>query len=359
MFIRCLVTSRSADKLRVISLKKLIESNPEELLLGTLCAYRAALQAMGDSGVKACPPLGTQLQLGLSNLQLQLSEGTTPRRMQETEQRVEAELERWGELSADYYQRKTEEFKEIMMIMARTAEAVGDRDQRYSKQFSEFTGRLHSLASMDDLTKIRDSLVSSASELQAGVNRMAQDGEEVVARMRGELRQYQVKLEEVERLASVDSLTGLQNRRRIEEGLELRISQRQPFAVLIFDLNAFKQVNDTYGHTAGDDVLRQFAGELQAAFRPGDDVGRWGGDEFIAVLDCSLEEARRRVERVRKWVFGDYTLRGEGLPRKLPVSASVGVAAWQKGETTAEMFARADAEMYREKKALARPSRGV
>lgn len=268
MFIRCLVTSRSADKLRVISLKKLIESNPEELLLGTLCAYRAALQAMGDSGVKACPPLGTQLQLGLSNLQLQLSEGTTPRRMQETEQRVEAELERWGELSADYYQRKTEEFKEIMMIMARTAEAVGDRDQRYSKQFSEFTGRLHSLASMDDLTKIRDSLVSSASELQAGVNRMAQDGEEVVARMRGELRQYQVKLEEVERLASVDSLTGLQNRRRIEEGLELRISQRQPFAVLIFDLNAFKQVNDTYGHTAGDDVLRQFAGELQAAFRP-------------------------------------------------------------------------------------------
>ena len=112
---------------------------------------------------------------------------------------MEAELQQWGDRSAEYYKRKTEEFKEIMMIMARTAEAVGDRDQRYSKQFTEFTTRLHSLASMDDLTMIRDSLVSSANELQAGVNQMAQDGEEAVARMRGELRQYQAKLEEAER----------------------------------------------------------------------------------------------------------------------------------------------------------------
>lgn len=204
---------------------------------------------------------------------------------------------------------------------------------------------------MDDLTKIRDSLVSSANELQAGVNQMAQDGEEAVTRMRGELRQYQTKLEEAERLASMDSLTGLQNRRRMEAALELRVARRRTFSVLIFDLNGFKQVNDTFGHVAGDDVLKQFATELRAAFRAMDDVGRWGGDEFIAVLDCGLEESRQHVERVRKWVFGDYTVRGEGAPHKLPVSASVGVAAWQEGETMAQMFARADADMYKEKKA--------
>jgi diguanylate cyclase (GGDEF)-like protein len=340
----------------VISLKKLIESNREESLREVLRAYCAALSAMGNSGLRACPPLGTQLQLGLWNLQRHLTDDVSPERVRETEDRVEAELRQWGERSADYYRDKTEEFKEIMMIMARTAEAVGDRDQRYSKQFTAFTARLHSLASMDDLTQIRDSLVSSASELQAGVNQMAQDGQVAVQQMRGELRQYQAKLEEAERLASVDSLTGLQNRRRVEAGLDLRVAQRRPFVVALFDLNGFKQVNDTYGHVAGDEVLKQFATELRSAFRTLDDVGRWGGDEFIAVLDCTLEDARRQVERVRAWVFGDYTVNGEAGPRKLPISASVGIAAWRESEAIAQTIARADADMYKEKKAAGRPA---
>jgi len=338
----------------VISLKKLIESNHEELFRETLHAYRAALSAMGNSGVQACPPLGTKLQQGLWSLQSRLVEEAIPGRVGETEARVEAELEQWGAQSAEYYRRKTEEFKEIMMIMARTAEAVGDRDLRYSKQFTEFTTRLQTLANMDDLSRIRDSLVSTASELQAGVNQMTQDGEQAVASMRGQLRQYQAKLEEAERLASIDSLTDLVNRRRLEEVLEARVSRHQQFSVLIFDLNGFKQVNDTYGHQAGDDVLKQFAAELRGAFRAMDDIGRWGGDEFIAVVDCGLPDARQHVERVRKWVFGDYTIAGDGPPRKLPVSASIGVAAWQEGETVAQMIARADADMYKDKKTAAR-----
>lgn len=341
----------------VISLKKLIDTNHEELLRGTLRAYRAALEAMGNCGVQACPPLGTKLQLGLWTLQSHLAEEATPGKVQETEAQVESELEAWGAQSAEYYRRKTEEFKEIMMIMARTAEAVGDRDLRYSKQFTEFTTRLQTLATMDDLTKIRDSLVSSASELQAGVNQMAQDGEQAVARMRSELQQYQAKLEEAERQASVDSLTGLQNRRRMEAALEQRVLRQRTFSVLIFDLNRFKQVNDTYGHGTGDEVLKQFAAELRAAFRALDDVGRWGGDEFIAILDCDLAEARRQVERVREWVFGDYAV--SGVPRKLRVDASVGVAAWETGETVAQMVARADADMYREKRAVGRPASGT
>jgi diguanylate cyclase (GGDEF)-like protein len=177
--------------------------------------------------------------------------------------------------------------------------------------------------------------------------------------MRGQLHQYQVKLEEAERLASVDSLTGLQNRRRIEAVLELRLEQGRAFSAMVFDLNGFKQVNDTYGHMAGDEVLKQFATELRGAFRPLDDVGRWGGDEFIVVLDCGLEDARRHVERVRKWVFGDYAVQGDGPARKLSVDASVGVAAWREGETIAEMLARADRDMYQQKKAVGRKTTPV
>src|ERR1035441_11127503 len=101
----------------VISLKKLIEANQEELLRGTLRAYRAALEAMGYSGVQACPPAGAQLQLGLWSLQRQLADQATSQLMQDTEERVAAELQQWGERSAEYYRGKTEEFKEIMIIM--------------------------------------------------------------------------------------------------------------------------------------------------------------------------------------------------------------------------------------------------
>jgi diguanylate cyclase (GGDEF)-like protein len=129
------------------------------------------------------------------------------------------------------------------------------------------------------------------------------------------------------------------------------VEKRLPFSVLLLDLNGFKNVNDTYGHAAGDDILRQFAAELRAAFRAPDHVGRWGGDEFLVVVDCGVDHARGHVERVRKWVFGDYRVTGEGAPRKIRVDASVGVAAWREGETVAEVFARADADMYQEKKA--------
>jgi diguanylate cyclase (GGDEF)-like protein len=338
----------------VISLKKLIDSNQEERIRAALGAYRAALDAMGKSGVHACPPLGPPLQVGLWTLQRQLEEDATPVQMRQTEKEVEAVLGQWGEQSARYYRGKTEEFKEIMMIMARTAQSVGDRDQRYSQQLTDFTTRLHSLASLDDLSQIRDSLVCTAVELQEHVDQIGRDGEEVVSQMRGELRQYQARLEEAERLASIDVLTGLKNRRRMELALEQRIAGGHAFSVILLDLDGFKQVNDTYGHAAGDDVLKQFGAELGAAFRAADDVGRWGGDEFVVVLDCGIEEARRHADRIRQWVFGDYVVRSGAASRKLPVRASIGAAEWIGAEPVTALLARADAEMYHEKQSTRR-----
>ncbi|MEO8370468.1 MAG: GGDEF domain-containing protein [Candidatus Solibacter sp.] len=338
----------------MISLKRLIESNQEELIAGALRAYRAALDAMGKACAKACPALGAHLQTGLGNLMRQLPDHATLEQLQQTQERVGIDLHHWGEQFAGYYQRKTEEFKEILIIMAHTAELVGDRDQRNTTELTEFTSSLHSLATMDDLATIRDSLVSRANQLQDSVTRMTQDGDAMVAKMRGELRHYQAKLEEAERLACIDSLTGLQNRRGIESLLEARVRQGRAFSVVLLDLNAFKQINDTHGHAAGDDVLRQFAAELRAAFRATDDVGRWGGDEFVVVLECAQEEAIRHVDRARKWVFGEYTVRGDRPPVKLAVDAAIGTAAWQANDTVAAVFARADANMYRDKKSPGR-----
>jgi len=138
----------------------------------------------------------------------------------------------------------------------------------------------------------------------------------------------------------------------IERELELRASQGGPFSVIYVDLNGFKQINDTLGHVAGDDLLRQFAGELRTAFRMADIVGRWGGDEFLVLVDGDFPEAVTRTERIKKWVDGKYVLTTESGIRKVQVSAASGVATWQAGDTARTILQRADAAMYQNKERM-------
>jgi len=121
--------------------------------------------------------------------------------------------------------------------------------------------------------------------------------------------------------------------------------------VVMLDLDGFKQVNDTYGHATGDGLLQQFSRELRTNIRSTDIVGRWGGDEFIVVLDCDLNTANSQVERVRKWVLGEYSIQTDGASGKVKVriNASIGIAQWQSGQTMQALVARADSAMYREK----------
>jgi len=242
--------------------------------------------------------------------------------------------------------------KEILMVLACTAESVADRDQRYAARFGEFTKRFQALAKLEDLPQIRAAIVRGAKELKGCVDKMEQDGRESVTALRTQVSTYQAKLEQAEQRASHDTLTGLDNRQGVETKVQRRIAVRQPFCVVMLDLNGFKRVNDTHGHEAGDDLLKQFSTELRSASRATDVVGRWGGDEFIVVLDGNLEEAQSHVERMQKWVFGSYTLRSGPDGPKVHMNAAIGLVEWETGEGIKEVLARADALMYKQKAEL-------
>jgi diguanylate cyclase (GGDEF)-like protein len=85
--------------------------------------------------------------------------------------------------------------------------------------------------------------------------------------------------------------------------------------------------------------------------RKTDLVARWGGDEFIVVLNCELSEADRQIERIHKWTLGDYTIQDGGSDKslKVHVGASIGVAQWQPGDSVEQVIAKADAKMYTDK----------
>jgi diguanylate cyclase (GGDEF)-like protein len=331
----------------MISLKKYIEHDREKLQNAALAAYRSALDAMGNSGALACPALGDALRENLSVLLASLSAEPTAGLLQETEQRLGAELQQWGNSAANYSKHRVQEVKELLLILARTSEVIGDRDQRYATQLQEFTGRLQTVADLEDLAEIRGALVVSAAELKSCARDLADESQKSLAELRKDLDGYQARLDDAEQLARLDPLTGLENRRRIEAAIESRIGLRRPFSILILDLNGFKNINDSHGHLAGDDLLRQFASELKLAFRAADVVGRWGGDEFVVVMDEGPQQAEERVSRR---VFGEYKIGSAAGTLKIPVDAAMGLAVWQPGDTLRSLIERADSAMYDNKR---------
>ena len=155
------------------------------------------------------------------------------------------------------------------------------------------------------------------------------------------------------RLAVADPLTGLFNRRYIEERLQGEIARcqrhRSPLSVILFDLDAFKQVNDEYGHAVGDQVLKVFAERLKNATRGSDVVARYGGDEFLALLpDCRPDEIQFILKRLKG-------IRVATSVATWPVRYSAGWADYSIGESVTEFIKRADAALYINKRKPKRP----
>lgn len=168
-----------------------------------------------------------------------------------------------------------------------------------------------------------------------------------VKHLQDQLRQRNADLD---RLSRTDALTGMYNRRHLEQELARlhndSIRHRAPLCVLLLDLDRFKHVNDTYGHAAGDDVLREFAGRVTAELRAGDIGGRWGGEEFLVIMPrTELDEALALAERVRAVTAAEPVV-SAGDSISMTVS---GGFALGPGDSPASLVQAADHGLYRAK----------
>jgi diguanylate cyclase (GGDEF)-like protein len=155
--------------------------------------------------------------------------------------------------------------------------------------------------------------------------------------------------EEIFRLSTVDGLTQVYNRRYFMETLERELSRarryERPLGLLIFDIDHFKKTNDTFGHRAGDHVLRRVADLVTEDARKVDVVSRYGGEEFTVILpEVGLEGARLFAEKIRKLIeTEDFSFEG----RKIPVNISIGVAELDESIAAADdMIKTADRRLY-------------
>lgn len=178
----------------------------------------------------------------------------------------------------------------------------------------------------------------------------------ILSRHRDSLIQTGVELKQMRKLANTDTLTNIANRRRIEEVLQLECERAKRYqntlAVVMWDIDAFKQVNDEHGHSVGDEVLKLTTKHVASQLREVDLLGRWGGEEFLCILpETKLEEAVLLAERLRSSLAN---LNQSHLPQ---ITASFGVSAISTSQELQHdarelrqiLVDKADQELYKAK----------
>ncbi len=156
-------------------------------------------------------------------------------------------------------------------------------------------------------------------------------------------------IEKLNRMAHIDNLTGVINRYRGVELLEREIDRakryRKSFSILFFDIDKFKKINDTYGHSVGDRVLIKTTETIRTALRSTDALIRWGGEEFLILLpETKLSDAVHLAQKLRKRI----EQRESDIP--IPVTASFGVAEWKPDQSLDTLVSYADSKMYEAKR---------
>jgi diguanylate cyclase (GGDEF)-like protein len=233
-------------------------------------------------------------------------------------------------------------------------------DQLVARQLAAQRGRLES-----ELLARENALLRSEAEATQRALEQAQRA----ARLRGiaialtvlfilggvyALWRQRALLKRIERMAETDPLTGVPNRRQVIEmgqRLMLRCDQDgRPYAMLLLDLDGFKQINDRHGHVAGDKALCSVSQALRRSLRPGDHLGRYGGEEFAVILpDTDAAEAARVAERLRHAVA---SLEPDWAPGASRVTLSGGIAFSTNGRSDfSQLMVRADQALYRAKDA--------
>jgi len=215
---------------------------------------------------------------------------------------------------------------------------------------------LHQTTNQQDFMALRQQLLQETEKMLDGHRKLSAKLDETHNYLRvieSDSQQLSDELTRIHLLSLTDDLTGLPNRRAFMRRLQDEVGRVQrygnPLSLALIDLDGFKAVNDKFGHAAGDEVLRVFAGEILSIFRHHDLVARYGGEEFAVLLpNTHIEGAMRALRKVQKRAQ-ETSFQQEGSTLPLP-SFSAGLSLYRAGETPESFIQRADHAMYRAKR---------
>ncbi len=312
-----------------------------------LGCYLASILDIAETVAGLCGEIGASCHDQLIRLRSRVAFHASVQTLEESRDALHSELIDFSDKARQYNNVLAEDVAKALALLAQSESAVAVRNEKYIERLARFVEQMEQVARSGD----RALAAGQAVELRGLVESMERDGRDADARLQAKLAEFQDKLREVEFLASIDPLTGIANRREFNRQLEARVAANREFCILLFDLNTFQRVNYDYGHLCGDEILKQLGNRLSNTVRPRDFVCRWGGDEFVVILECPLANAEMRADEMARRLSGPYRVVIEGREIDVNVGLSFGVSQRQAGETAEQVFHRADEGMYAQKPA--------
>ncbi len=247
-------------------------------------------------------------------------------------------------LENSFRETKNQSVKQIVLDLTETIQQISSVTGDFDHKMEASMENIQSASTIEDILAVKEGVMQEIGKIR--VRSQA---------IKSELNEYKrttqslsSKLEETEAKALVDSLTNVLNRNAYNMKITQMIREfgqsKEYFCLLVLDIDHFKKFNDTYGHKAGDRVLRSVAASVQDSLRASDLVFRYGGEEFVVILNGIQEDvAFKLAEKIRKGVEREYFVDKD---QKLKVTISLGVACVKEGESEVELFERADKAMY-------------
>jgi diguanylate cyclase len=228
-----------------------------------------------------------------------------------------------------------------------TLEAAGRDTVAYGKTLSAASGQLSGAQSEAGVRKMVEHLLGATHAMEA----RAKELENELQRSSDEVAELRVKLDDVRKESLTDPLTGIANRKSFDTQLALAVEQsrekKEPFALLMCDIDRFKKFNDTWGHQTGDQVLRLVANCLSENVKGRDTAARYGGEEFAVILpQTALADGLRLADNIRVAVEAKKLVKkstGEVLGT---ITISIGIAQFGADDTAGKLVRRADECLY-------------
>ncbi len=252
---------------------------------------------------------------------------------------------------------RDEHFAEIIVFLRKALADLTGNSKTFHDNLLETSGRIRELIELKDIQELKNKVAAEVDELNRVVSAKREQEQVQFAQLSEQVTILQRKLEVAKAEASIDGLTGIANRRNFDFTIRRWVigheRSEEPFTVAIFDIDNFKEINDTCGHQIGDRVLIAAAIELSRNIRSSDVLARYGGDEFVVLSDgMKLVESEKRftnlLTTIKSRAFECKNSQGE--TSFVCLTASCGVAEYALGESANDLIRRADEAMYEAKR---------
>ncbi len=258
-------------------------------------------------------------------------------------------LSAFGQLQRRYLSEREDELWRLLSLYQEHQRVDGAANQQFHENLRGIHDRLGTVVRLDDLRQVRERLESELQRANTLLDQKSKQDDERAMALAVQVQQLEAALMRARHEATRDALTGIYHRGGFEAQLEAALKSPTPLAMAMIDLDNFKGINDTLGHLVGDQILQMAVNLLTKIARPGDVLGRYGGDEFCMLAPGTppdrLAERFDRIASQRPINF-----KHEDRHVSVRISFSVGVAGSVAGDTKESLIKRADEALYEVKR---------